>query len=302
MNGQFEKTVPAARKLALLAVMCATALFTRPAGAVTIDAGDYTRLPDGTNLAVAYYQHFEGGQLYAQGNKVAGNAKLSADVGILRGVHFMDLGDYTIVPQFLLPFGRLDTGGILAGAKSANGIGDLIFAPTVHLLKDPERKRAFAVTPWIYMPTGAYDHNKALNAFGENRWKLDLQAGYITPLSDKWTLDLIGDAVWYGRNKDFGPAGATMRQAISYQFQAHLRYHVSALTYVAGMLFHEWGGATTIDQLAQDDRQRRSKALLTVGHFVSPSVQLLGSYGRDLAIRTGVKEDNRVNLRLVKVF
>lgn len=287
---------------ALRAVAAAALLLAGAAKAVTVDAGDYTRLPDGTTLALLYYQHFEGGELYAGGNRVPGTAGLRADVGILRGVRFVDVGGVTVVPQFLLPFGRLDTHGILAGAKSTNGVGDLIFAPTVHLLQDPERKRSFAFTPWIYMPTGAYDNKNALNALGEHRWKLDLQVAYVTPLSEKWTLDLIGDAVWYGRNGDFGATGATMKQATSYQAQAHLRYHIDASTYVAAMLSHERGGETTVGGAAQDDRQRRSKALLGVGHFVSPSVQLLASYGRDLSVRTGVKEDNRVNLRLLKVF
>lgn len=294
-----QKTV-IARKLA--ALLGANLFLAGSAHSVTIDAGDYTRLPDGTNLAVLYYQHFEGKQLYSQGNQLSGNARLSADVGILRGVRFMDIGDFTVVPQFLLPFGQLNTGGDLAGLSSTNGIGDLIFAPTIHLIKDPERKRAFAVTPWLYMPTGNYDRNNALNAFGENRWKLDMQVGYITPLSDKWSLDLIGDVVWYGDNNDFGNTSATLKQSLSYQLQTHLRYHITPGTYVAGMLSYDWGGETKINGVSQGDRQERTKALLTVGHFVTPSIQILGSYGQDLSVRTGVKEDNRFNLRLVKVF
>lgn len=294
-----QKTVRAMKQAILL---CANALLAANAHSVTVDAGDYSRLPDGTNLAVVYYQHFEGKQLYSQGDKLSANARLAADVGILRGVRFIDVGDFTVVPQFLLPFGQLKTGGDLSGLSSTNGIGDLIFAPTIHLLKDPERKRAFAVTPWLYMPTGQYNHDKALNAFGENRWKLDMQVGYITPLSDKWTLDLVGDVVWYGQNNDFGSNSAKMKQSLSYQVQTHLRYHITPGTYVAGMLSYDWGGETTVNGIRQGDRQERTKALLSVGHFLTPTVQVLGSYGQDLSIRTGVKEDNRFNLRLVKVF
>ena len=290
------------RAMQLTAALGISAFLLSNAHGVTIDAGDYTRLPDGTNLALVYYQHFEGKEFYSQGNKVSGNAKLSADIGMLRGVRFIDVGDFTVAPQFLLPFGQLRTGGDLSGLSSTNGVGDLIFAPTIHLMKDPERKRAFAITPWIYMPTGQYDHNNPLNAFGENRWKLDMQAGYITPLSEKFTLDLIGDVVWYGNNNDFGADSKTMKQDTSYQAQAHLRYHISPATYLAGMLSYDWGGETKVNDVSQNDRQSRSKALLSVGHFVTPSVQILGSYGQDISVRTGVKEDNRFNLRIVKVF
>lgn len=290
------------RAMQLTALLSINSFFLGSAYGVTIDAGDYTRLPDGTNLALLYYQNFEGKELYSQGNKVSSNAKLTAEVGMLRGVRFIDVGDFTVAPQFLLPFGKLRTGGDLSGLTSTNGIGDLIFAPTIHLMRDPERKRAFAITPWIYMPTGHYDRNNPLNAFGENRWKLDMQAGYITPLSDNITLDLIGDVVWYGQNNDFGNAGATMKQGLSYQIQTHLRYHLTPATYVAGMLSYDWGGETKVDDVSQDDRQQRTKALLSVGHFVTPSIQILGSYGQDISVRTGGKEDNRFNLRIVKVF
>ncbi|MRV70394.1 transporter [Duganella sp. FT92W] len=284
------------------AMFGAIAMLAGSAHGATVDAGDYTRLPDGTNLAVLYAQHVEGKELYSQGTRLSGNARLSADIGILRAVRFIDVGDVTVIPQFLLPFGKLRTGGDLSGLSSTNGIGDLIFAPTVHLIQDSTRKRALAVTPWLYLPTGRYDRNNALNALGENRWKLDLQAGYITPLSDRWSLDLVGDVIWYGRNSDYGSAGATLRQSLSYQAQGHLRYHVDAGTYVAGMLSCEWGGETKVNGASQGDRQQRTKGLLSVGHFVTPTVQLLGSYGRDFSVRTGAREDHRFNLRMVKVF
>jgi hypothetical protein len=289
-------------KPALLGAALLAASAARNAGAVTIDAGDYTRLPDGTNLAVLYLQHFKGTDLYANGKRASGNAELTADVGILRGVRFIDVGPMTIVPQFLLPFGRIRTCGDLAGLESENGVGDLILAPTFHFIQDPSRKRSFAATTWLYLPTGNYDRNKAINALGENRWKLALQLGYITPLSDKWTLDLIGDVTFYGDNDEFGPAGATLKQKTSYEGQLHLRYNLGAATYLAGMVSHAWGGETEVDGVDQNDRQRRSKALVSVGHFVAPTWQLLGSWGRDLSVRQGVKEDNRFNLRILKVF
>lgn len=288
-------------KLRLAACAVALAL-PLAASAVTVDAGDYTLLPAGTNLALLYAQHFDGSKLYADGRKLADDARLHADVGILRGVHYMDIGGLTVAPQFLLPFGKLSTGGDLAGVGSTNGVGDLILAATIHLMKDPEGKRAFAITPWLWLPTGHYDAERPLNPFGENRWKFALQAGWITPLSERLTLDLIGDGQIYGDNTRYGSTGATLKQHVSWEVQTHLRYALGAGTSVGGMLSYAWGGETEIDGVAQGDRQRRTKALLSVAHFVSPSWQILGSVGRDLSVRTGVKEDSRFNLRLMKVF
>jgi hypothetical protein len=279
-----------------------TLLLAPGAGAFTVDAGDIVRLPAGTDLALGYYQHFSGDKLYARGQLVSSNAKLEADVGVLRGVHYADIGGLVHGLQFLQPFGSVRTGGDLAAAQSTNGLGDLILADTIHLLNDPEGKRAWVVTPFLFLPTGRYDRQNAINAFGENRWKLTMQTGYLTPFIGNTLLDVLGDVTFYGRNRDFGATGATMKQSLSYEFQAHLRLPLGPSTFVGPAISHAWGGETEVAGIKQDDQQKRTKAMLTVSHFVTPTWQVLGSFGKDLTVRTGVKEEQRMNLRLLKVF
>ena len=276
--------------------------FSMNSSAVTVDAGDYTRLPDGTNLAVLYLQHTSGSDLYVNGDKASSNADLDANVGIFRTVHFMDIGDFTVAHQFLLPFGEVKTGGDLDALESANGIGDLIVNPTIHLMQDPERKKALAFTPWLYIPTGDYDREKDINALGENRWKLALQLGYITPISEKWTFDILGDVMFFGENDDFTTAGLSLKQDPLYEIQTHLRYNVAPGTHLAGTLSHSWGGETEIAGVKQNNEQERTKALFTLGHFISPTWQILASYGQDISVEEGVSEDHRFNIRLLKVF
>lgn len=273
------------------------------AQAFTVDAGDITRLPAGTHLAVAYYQHFSGDKLYAQGREVSSNATLRANIGVLRGVRYVELGGLVHGLQFLQPFGNVSTGGDLTAARSTNGLGDLILADTIHLMNDPHGQRAWVFTPFLWLPTGHYDRQNAINVFGEHRWKLALQTGYLTPLgSPNVLLDVLGDVTLYGRNDDFGPTGDTLKQRPTGELQAHLRFMLSPTTHVSPMVSYTWGGATRVNGIDQDDRQRRTKALLTVGHFLTPTWQVLGSFGQDLSVRTGVKEDLRLNLRLLKVF
>lgn len=270
--------------------------------AVTVDAGDYTRLPDGTNLAVLYLQHTTGSDLYVNSHKVSDNADLDVNLAILRGVHYIDFWKLTVAPQFLLPIGELKSGGDISMLNSKNGIGDLILAPTIHVFKDPERKKAFAITPWLYLPTGAYDRDKDFNALGENRWKLALQAGYITPITDRWTLDLVGDVMFFGDNTDFTSNSLTLKQSPMYEGQVHLRYHLNVSTYISAMVSHSWGGETKIDGVDQNNEQSRTKTLWSIGHFLTPTLQILGSYGTDLSVDEGVEEAHRLNFRLVKVF
>lgn len=272
------------------------------AHAVDVDAGDYTALPEGTNLGMVYYQHAERRSLYSGGHKQPMRAGLNSDIGILRGVHFMKLGGFTIDPQFLLPFGQLegkrDTSGL---GKSDGGIGDLILASTVWLVERPEEKTYFGITPFLYVPTGRYDRDDALN-IGENRWKFALQAGYIQGLGDKWWLDLIGDVTWFGKNDDATSAGLTLRQSALYQGQAFLRYQLTPSLDLRVGYSRLWGGETRLDGVDQHDKPDTAKFLVGAGWFVTPKTQLLFNYGRDQSVENGFKEGDRFNVRLMQVF
>lgn len=272
-----------------------------PAHAVDVDAGDYTALPEGTNLGVVYYQHAERKSLYSDGHKVPIDARLDSDVGILRGVHFMKLGDYIIDPQFLLPFGSLRGKDDTKGLGNEKGTGDLILASTIWLVNDPAKRQYFGITPYVYAPTGSYDKDDALN-LGENRWKYVLQAGYITGLTEKLTLDLVGDVTFFGKNDDFGPAGATLKQSAQYQGQAFLRYNFTDRFDVRAGVSRLWGGETKVNGVRMDDEPETSKFTVGASYFVTPGTQLMVNYGRDMSVENGFREEDRINLRLLQIF
>lgn len=280
------------------AAALAAGLFAMPAFAIDVDAGDYTALPAGTNLGLVYYQQASRDKLYAKGSQVPIRAGLDSDVGILRGVHFMEIGGYIVDPQFLLPFGRLKGKNDMRGLGSENGIADLILAATVWITK-PGQKEHFGITPFLFLPTGDYDRNAPLN-LGENRWKAALQAGWIKPLGDSVTMDLIADVTVHGKNKEVG--ASSMTQVPLFQFQGHLRYHLSPTADLRFGLSQTSGGETSINGVAQDDRTSTSKFSLGAAFFVTPKTQLLATYGRDISVRQGPKEDGRLNLRLLQIF
>lgn len=269
--------------------------------AVDVDAGDYTALPAGTNLAMLYYQDASRDELYSGGNKVAGDYSLASDVGILRGVHFTEIGEYIVDPQFLLPFGMLDAGKDIAALGEESGVGDLILAATVWLVNKPKDNTYFGITPFIYLPTGTYDNKEGLN-LGENRYKFALQAGYITNLTDDISLDLVADVMLYGENDEFGATKETMKQEASFQLQAFLRYKMNPGWDFRVGLSQTFGGETEVNGAKMNDAAEITKINVGTSYFVTPSVQLLASYGRDLAVENGFSEDNRLNLRVLKVF
>jgi len=258
-------------------------------------------MPAGTNLGMVYYQHAERNKLYSAGNQVPIKAGLDSDVGILRAVHFMEIGGIIVDPQFLLPFGNLKGKDDMSALGSGSGIGDLMLVATAWLVNDPKAKTYFGISPYLYLPTGTYDRNEALN-LGENRWKFALQGGYITPLSDSVSLDLIGDVMVFGKNDDFGAASQTLEQKPLYQGQTFLRYHVSPTFTLSAGLSYTAGGETEVNGVSRNDRISTSKYSLGGSYFIGPKTQVLATYGRDLNVDEGLKETGRINMRILQMF
>jgi hypothetical protein len=294
------------KKLAAAFAALGSLALSFPASAFDVDPGDYTALKPGTNLFLAYYQYAERNKLYSHGNQVAGDYKLQSNIGILRYVHFTEIAGYTIDPQILLPFGKLTPAGdSFAPVGSNSGVGDPVLAATLWLVNKPNERTYFGVTPFLFVPIGNYDKDKVLN-LGENRWKLVLQAGLIAPLAEKWTVDLLGDTTFHGTNDNYRPNGngpdRKLEQDPSYQFQAHLRHHVSDALTLGVSYSYIAGGKQKVDGASQDNRIKTDYFRLTGSYFVTPKTQVLASIGKDIGVENGFKESGRVNLRLLTVF
>jgi len=275
------------------------AAFASQAKAVDLDAGDYDVAPAGTNLALLYLQSASRDALYAGSDKLSGDPKLDSNVGIARFVHYTDIAGLRVAPQILVPFGELKAKGDISALGSASGLGDIILAAPVWLLNNPEHKTYFGLTPYLYLPTGNYDKHDALN-FGENRYKLDLQAAYSQRLTDKWAWDAAADIIFYGQNND-AVGGGTLKQNTGYQLQTNTRYFINdRLDLRAGLSYTDAGDTKQNGIKTQSYQQTK----FWVGTAYSPtaSTNVILTYGRDLAVENGFKENNRINVRLLKVF
>lgn len=269
--------------------------------AVEVAPGDYEQYPAGATIGALYYQYATTDALYSKGHKASSDFELTSNVGILRLLHVYQLTDrITIDPQFLLPFGHINGRGDAAALDSTTGIGDLILtAPIKYRLN--EARDTLSATAYLYVPTGTYDHDDALN-FGERRWKVDVQAAYIKHFTEKWAVDLVGDTIWYGDNDDYGSASVRREQDVSYGAQLMVRYMPDATSSLAVGFGHNWGGENRIAGVDQDDRQDTTNARFTATKFFTPRDQLQLQLGRDLRVENGTREDFRLNLRYAHVF
>lgn len=270
--------------------------------ALEIGPGDYEPIPAGMTAFLTYYQHAERKDFYNNGHKVSDNSKLRSDVAILRLIHSVGLSDNLVVqPQFVLPYGQLHAGGDSDALGQATGVGDLILgAPFIWTLPT-ERKDIVSIAPFIYLPTGDYDHDRGLN-FGDNRWRFLLQGVYIHHFSDTWALDAAADVSWATDNDEYGPTKIQSEQKTRYEYQTHLRYSVNNALSIAVGAGHIRGAENSFEDASQNDELRTTYARLTFTYFIEPTIQLQAQLGKDLEVDQGSKEASRINLRFTKVF
>lgn len=289
------------RRAPPLAALLLAAMAPMAAQAIDVDVGDFVPAPDGTTVGLLYYQHAVRDRLHAQGRQAVADPRLVSDVGIARMVHYTRIGGLAFAPQVLVPFGRLDAGRDTATLGRTSGVGDIILAAPFWPINDAASRTYLGIAPYLYLPTGSHDRNRALN-LGENRWKFDLQTGFVKGLTDKWFVDLTADVMFHGKSDNHGGTGATLRQKPLYQGQAFLRYQFTPGANIFVGLSQTRGGETRVDGVNRNDASRQRKASIGGSWFIEPTTQLLVAFGRDLQVENGFKENARINVRLLQVF
>lgn len=272
------------------------------AHALEITAGDYEPLPPGASALLLYFQHAQSSDFYQNGRKVSDRFKLRTDVSLLRYIHSFGLAENVVVePQFILPYGHLHASGDASALGQTTGVGDLIVGAPVKWTLNTTNKDIFSLAPYLYLPTGSYDRDDALN-LGENRWRVLLQAAYIHHFNAQWSLDTAADVSWVSHNHDYTSAGLTLKQQTRYEYQAYLRYNLSPFTHFGVGGGRIEGGRSTVESVGQDDRADTTYVRLMATHLFAPSWQAQIEVGRDIQVEQGFKEEARLNLRLAKLF
>lgn len=265
------------------------------------DFNDYVAAPVGTKMIGVYYNHLSGNEAYSGGDKDGQDTNLNANIGILRPIYFTEVGSFTIDPQALIPFGDMSLDGSDVGGVelATSGLGDPVLAATLWLLNNSDSKTWLGVTPFVTVPLGDYDNDRALN-MGANRWAFKGEVGFVKGFGDL-CLNLTANAEFYTDNDDYGQTSATMEQDPAYIFEAHLGYNLSESFLVALEYFYHFGGETTVDGTAMEDEQENHAAQITLGFMLNPTYQLLIKYKGDLQVENGI-ETNTFGIRLFHFF
>lgn len=283
----------------LFAILCIAGAHS--AYAIDWDSGDWFAPTPNVSLGLIYQQHATRKHLYKNGDKVSDNAVLTSDVTMLRFAYPITLAGYVVNPNFVLPFGKLETDGNLAALGEATGIGDLLLTAPIWIVNKPTQRIYLGISPYLILPIGSYDKYQALN-LGENRFKTDLQVGAVYGIGKHFSLEATADAMWFGKNKEANAENAIKAQNPLYQFLGYFNWHYTPTTTFALGFSRTSGGMTSIDGIPQNDRIGTNKWILTGATFTNKRTQLMLSIGRDISVKNGLKEDIRFNFRLLLLF
>lgn len=248
------------------------------AAGISSDPGDYKALPAGTNLAVAYYQHMEADNVYANGNKVADNLGMGIDLGMLRYVHFMEIGNWVMDPQFIVPYARQHSNS----GEDITGFGDLIVGGVTWPYRDDKKGRYFAFGGFVTVPTGS---NKTRGfAISNDRYQYNIQAGYQHALTNKIILEGIGQFEFYSQQEY-----TNIKKDVFFQTDFSAIYKVTNNSNLAVTWRHTDGGKEKVNGATARGNDRKDTFLLSASTNLKPNLQLLLQWRQDVNVDNGVK-------------
>lgn len=288
-NGQYKPLVKSLTQQLLLAAACGGAPIAHAASAP--DPGDYAAAPAGMTLGVLYAQRLQADKVYVDGHSVVDELGLELDVGVARLVHYIQLGGMPADVQLIMPFGRQRVD--LSNYRES-GYGNLTFGGTVWTLSDNASGEQLGWSAFLTVPTGQ-KRDRGFFA-SEDRYALELEAGYIRKLSDSFTLDLIGQTELYTRDK----TTEVSRDPLVRGF-AHLRYHLSPASHLALSYRLSLGAKESLEGVAVSGAKRDSNVMLTWASWLTPKVNVQLQYTQDVSVRNGAAVKG-LQSRFVYVF
>lgn len=273
-----------------------------PAAAIDLLPFDYVPAPPGTTALLGYYIYGERDRLDLDGAGRVPGSGLDTHILAARLTHWNEIAGVPVAAQLILPWGDFRNGRI-GGAALNEPTG--FFDPTLTLafwpLSQPEKKRWIAVANYLTFPLGEFEKGAALNT-ADNRWRNDLQVGFIQGLPGGFTLDLAADLIVYGDNDDAGTGAQTLSQKPSFEAYAWLAYDLAPGAWAALGWAGAFGGRQELDGVSNGFRTEFQQVRIAAGAFLAPDLQVVGSVGHDYHVEGGFGQDLVVQLRILRIF
>jgi len=272
------------------------------AGAQVIQPYEFTPLPAGTNLAIAYYVYGHNNEFNFARGRTFKNSSLEVNIGVVRLVHFFDVAGHPAGVQVIQGFGSL-SGANIGGQRvgSAYGVQDTALSAFIWPYVNTATKTNFNTTAFLYPPSGSYDRSSAIN-LGTNRWSGDFQIGLTQGIGERFAFDAEFDVQFYGDNGSYVPGFRRLSQDPSYrvQFWANWRWNAAFTTSIGyeGI----FGGLQQVNGRFNGSKTEEQRIRANAALFLSPTVQTMLELNHDVHVVGGFRQDFGATVRVLKAF
>jgi hypothetical protein len=257
----------------------------------------YVIVPTGSNAVTAAYS-FNTGSVFVDPSLPVEDTSVHFSTQTLAYFRSLDAWGRTSNMTLLVPYVVANAQGVVAGEFAKihrSGLADSRLRFSVNLWGGPamspkefaawQEKGLLGFSLTVVAPSGQYDPARIVNN-GANRWGFKPEIGASRRFR-RWVAEGYVGGWFYTPNDFYYPGGNARTQAPFLAVEAHLNYYVTRRLWVSldGNFWN--GGRTAINGVEGSDRQRNSRAGMTVALPVSQHQTLKFSYSRGTYVTIG---------------
>jgi hypothetical protein len=280
------------------AIVLSLLLVAAPAAAQDLDPRAYARVPVNGTFLVSGFSLSHGG-VVTDASLPLTDVHATVETPSLGIARSFSLFGQTAQAFAALPYSWAQVSGNLVGeAKQTTraGLSDMRIrlsvllrgaraASVLEIAKAP-RRTILGASVTVVAPTGQYFPDKLIN-LGTNRWTVKPEFAVSQPLGKRWLVDTYA-ALWvFTANNSFYPGTWVRTQSPIGAIQAHISYSFRPLTWAAFDATYYVGGRTTVQGVANDDRQSNSRVGATLALPVGRRHSVKLAVSRGAIIRYG---------------
>lgn len=279
----------------------------------------YQLVPEGTQSISQFVFALRGNNTPSNGLVVPG-AKLDVNLGLTQYGRAFDIDGHQAGVLLVLPMGNvsgsLSTG---LGKKSSkdSGIGDVLLGFVYGLYGSPNLSQqeyvkydpgfSMAILARATLPTGSYDSSRSLN-MGGNRWVFEfglpimyyLGSSYLDPALT--TFEIQPKITLYSVNSDASGTAQRLEQDPLLSVEGHITRNFGQVFWGSFDALFEYGGETTSDGIADDNKQRSLSLGVTAAMNLSPSSSVKVSYGEVVSGNPSGSRGRMLRLQYLLLF
>jgi hypothetical protein len=175
--------------------------FAGTARAQEIMPNEFVPAPNGTNLAIGYFQYGSLGDYHVNNGPTIHGSGGDAYFGVARYVHYTYVGGMPAGFQIIEPFGAID--GAHIGEEhlnDASGAQSPALSAFIWPYSNAATNTHLVVTGFIYPPMGTFNKNDAVNVNTppDSVWKGDFQVGLHKGFGESLSFDASIDERFFG--------------------------------------------------------------------------------------------------------